>query len=102
MEPRRSDVKEHRTDTDTPTKDDGERLVQLGEVDRRGREVVKAVLALAPGLLVLWAIATFATGNRPVLGAFVALGYFGMCCGVGYGYSRSRARVRTVTEASPR
>ena len=74
----------------------------LGEADRRAREVLKAVLSLAPGLLVLWGIATFAIGNRPVLGAFVALGYFSMCCGIGYGYSRSRARVRAVTEASPR
>jgi len=69
----------------------------LREADRRAREVLKAVLALAPGLLFLWAIATFATGERPVLGALIALGYFALCCGIGYSYSRSRARVRAVT-----
>ena len=73
----------------------------LREAERRAREVLKAVLALAPGLLVLWILATFAIGHRPVLGAFLALGYFGMCCGIGYGFSRSRARVRAVTTPVP-
>ena len=76
--------------------------MSLREAGRRAREMLKAVVVLAPGLLVLWGIATFAIGNRPVLGAFVALGYFSMCCGIGYGYSRSRARVRAVTGASRR
>ena len=70
----------------------------LREADRQARKVLKAVLTLAPGLLVLWVLATFATGHRPVLGAFIVLGYFGTCCGIGYGYSRARA----VMQASPR
>ena len=71
----------------------------LREADRRVREVLKGVLMLVPGLLVLWGIATFASGDRPVLGALIALGYFVVCCGIGfgYGYSRSRARVRAAT-----
>ena len=76
----------------------------LREAGRRAREVLKAVLVLAPGLLVLWGIATFATGDRPVLGALIAIGYFVVCCGIGFGYSRSRARGRAVTapdEARP-
>ena len=72
--------------------------MMLREADRRARKVLKAVLTLAPGLLVLWGIATLAIGNRPVLGAFVVLGYFGACCGIGYGRSRARA----VMQASPR
>jgi hypothetical protein len=80
--------------------------VTLREADRRAREVLKAVIVLAPGLLVLWGIATFATGDRPVLGALIAIGYFVVCCGIGFGYgfSRSRARGRAVTapdEAGP-
>jgi hypothetical protein len=78
----------------------------LREADRRAREVLKAVLMLAPGLLVLWGIATWATGDRPMLGALIAIGYFVGCCGIGVGYShsRSRARGRAVTapdEARP-
>ena len=70
--------------------------MRLRGTDRRAPEVLKAVLALAPGLLLLWGIATFATGDRPVLGALIAIGYFGVCCGIGFGYSRSRARGRAV------
>ena len=69
----------------------------LRESDRPVREVLKGVLMLVPGLLVLWGIATFATGDRPLLGGLIVLGYIVVWCGIGYGYSRSRARVRAAT-----
>jgi hypothetical protein len=79
-----------------------ERPMSLREAGRRAREVLKAVLVLAPGLLVLWGIATFATGDRPVLGALITIGYFVVCCGIGFGYSRARGRAVTAPdEARP-
>jgi hypothetical protein len=89
-------VKERRGSTDTSTNETGERPMTLREAGRRAREVLKAVLMLAPGLLVLWGIATLATGDRPVLGALITIGYFVVCCGIGFGYSRSRAGARAM------
>ena len=73
----------------------------LREADRRVREVLKGVLMLVPGLLVLWGIAAFATGDRPLLGALIVLGYIVVCCGIGYGYGYSRSRARGLALTAP-
>ena len=79
----------------------------LREADERVRKALwgflKPVLTIGPGLLVAWGIATFATGDRPLLGAFIVLGFIALCAGIGFvvALRRSKRTSAEVPAATP-